>query len=97
MKRHAFTRPAAEEYAAAAIYYAKLDPELGRRFYDEIELLILSIRQHPRRYRLFDGAIRRHFSRLFPYAVLYLDQSDRILIVAVMDMRRAPGYWKSRL
>ena len=67
------------------------------RFYDEIERLILDIRQDPDRYRIFDSPVRRHFSSVFPYAVLYVDQLDRVLIIAVMHMKRRPGYWRNRL
>ena len=70
---------------------------MGCRFYDEIERLIRDIRQQPERFRLFDSPIRRHFSDVFPYAVLYVDQPDRMLIIAVMHMKRRPGYWKKRL
>jgi plasmid stabilization system protein ParE len=97
VKRHAFHRQAEAEYAEAAKYYAQLDPELGGRFYDEIERLIRDIRQTPVRFRFLDAPIRRHFSSVFPYAVLYVDQSDRVLIVAVMHMKRRPVYWKDRL
>jgi len=55
------------------------------------------VRQNPERFRLFDAPIRRHFSDVFPYAVLYVDQPDRVLIIAVMHMKRRPGYWKHRL
>ena len=97
MKRHAFHRQAEAEYVDAAEYYARLDPELGRWFYDELERLIHDIRRQPERFRLFDAPIRRHFSQVFPYAVLYVDQPDRVLIIAVMHMKRRPGYWKDRL
>ena len=97
MKRHAFHREAEEEYADAAEYYSGNEAELGGRFYDEIEGLIRDIRQLPERFRVFDFPIRRHFSDVFPYAVLYVDQPDRVLIIAVMHMKRRPGYWKKRL
>jgi hypothetical protein len=29
--------------------------------------------------------------------VLYVDQPERVLIIAVMHMKRRPGYWKERL
>jgi hypothetical protein len=34
---------------------------------------------------------------VFPYAVVYIDQPERIWIVAVMNCKRRPGYWKERL
>ena len=65
MKRHAFHREAEDEYAAAAEYYAGIEPELGRRFCDEIERLIRDVRQQPERFRSLDAPIRRHFSDVF--------------------------------
>lgn len=40
MKPHRFHPEADEEYAAAATHYANITPQLGGRFYDEIERLI---------------------------------------------------------
>jgi toxin ParE1/3/4 len=97
LKAHAFHRAAQREYGDAAKYYAKTSPELGVRFYDEIDRLIRDIRQDPECYHFFDSPIRRHFSSVFPYAVLYVDQPDRVLIIAVMHMKRQPGYWRKRL
>jgi toxin ParE1/3/4 len=70
---------------------------LGNRFYDEMERLIQDIRQQPQWYWKFDPPVRRHFSPDFPYAIIFLDQPDRIWIVAVMHMKREPGYWRRRL
>ena len=55
------------EYCEEAGYYARIDPELGRRFCDEIESLIHDIRRHPDRFPLFAPPVRRHFSNVFPY------------------------------
>jgi len=97
VKPHAFHPEAAEEYAQAAQYYANIHPELGGRFYDEIERLVREIRQQPDRFREFDPPVRRHLSLVFSYAVLYLDQPDRVWIVAVMHCKRRPGYWRHRV
>ena len=97
MKARAFHPEADEEYAQAAEYYARISPELGKRFCDQMERLILDIRRQPQRFRLFDPPIRRHFSSVFPYAVLYVDQPDRVLILTIMHMKRRPGYWRERL
>jgi toxin ParE1/3/4 len=97
VKPHAFHPQAAEEYANAAEFYARISPELATRFYDEIERLIEDVRRAGDRFRVFEGKARRHFSDVFPYAIIYLDQPDRIWIVAVMHFKRAPGYWRKRL
>lgn len=96
MKPYAFHPEANQDYVAAATYYFRIDAELGRRFYDEMERLIGEIRSQPDRFRLFEASTRRHFSDVFPYAIIYVDQNDRILIIAVMHFKRLPGYWKSR-
>jgi plasmid stabilization system protein ParE len=86
-----------QELARAVEYYAAINPELGVRFYREMERLISEIQAQPQRFRRFDPPARRHFSHWFPYAVIYVDEPDRIWILAVMHMKRLPGYWKRRL
>ena len=66
MKPHYFHPEAAEEYAAAADYYFKIQPELGGRFYDEIERLIETVCRQPDLFRVFDAPARRHFSAKLP-------------------------------
>ena len=97
MKPHVFHPAAGREYTEAAEYYARIRGELGGRFYDEVEGLILDIRRQPDRFRVFDAPARRHFSDVFTYAVIYLDEPERVWIVAVMHMKRQPGYWRNRL
>jgi hypothetical protein len=62
-----------------------------------MERLIGDIRRNPDRFRIFDPPTRRHFSDVFPYALIYLEQPDRVWIVAVMHFKRRPGYWRGRL
>jgi hypothetical protein len=33
----------------------------------------------------------------FPFSVVYLDDPDLVIIVAVAHGKRKPGYWKDRL
>ncbi len=42
MKRHLFHPEAEQEYSEAARFYARINPELGGRFYDEIERFQIS-------------------------------------------------------
>lgn len=97
MKPHVFHPEAGEEYTQAAEHYAAITPELGGRFYDEIERLIAEVRRQPERFFRFSPPARRALSRQFPYSVVYLDQPERVWIVAVMHAKRRPGSWRRRL
>jgi toxin ParE1/3/4 len=97
VKPYGFHREAAEEYARAAQDYAAVSPELGRRFHDEMERLIADVCRWPGMYRCIQKPIRRHFSTIFPYGILYEDRSDEVRILAVMPLHRDPDYWVHRV
>lgn len=97
MKPHIFHPEAGEEYAHAVECYAEILPELGSRFHDEIERLIREVCRQPERFLRFSPPAQRALARKFPYSVVYLNQPDRIWIVAVMHAKRRPGYWRERL
>ena len=84
------------EFAGAVRYYSEVSPELGVRFYREMERLFREVCADPGRFRQFDPPARRHFSRDFPYAIIFIGKPDQLWIVAVMHMKRKPGYWRER-
>lgn len=86
-----------DEFAGAVAYYSEISPELGVRFYREMERLLYEIAANPERFRKFDPPARRHFSNDFPYAIIFVDKPDYVWVVAVMHMHREPGYWHDRL
>jgi hypothetical protein len=86
-----------EEFAGAVRYYSQIAPELGARFYREMERLIHEVCADPERFCKFDPPARRHFSHDFPYAVIFLEKPGYIWIVALMHMKRRSGYWRERL
>jgi toxin ParE1/3/4 len=86
-----------EEFAGAVRYYSEISPDLGVRFYREIEQLFREICAASTRFRKFDPPARRHLSRDFPYSVIFFEKSDYLWIIAVMHMKRHPGYWRGRL
>ena len=97
MKPYRFPREADAEFTGALRYYSGLGPELGGRFYDEIEQMIAEECAHPQRFRQIDPPVRRHLVPSFPYALLYIDEPDRVWIVAVTPLKRDPDYWRHRL
>jgi hypothetical protein len=97
VKPYTFHPAAGQEYADAAGYYAAISAELGGRFYEEIERLITQACRQPDRFFKFSPPARRVLARKFPFSVVYLNEPDRIWIVAVMHAKRRPGYWRERL
>ncbi len=85
------------EFLDAVTHYAGISPSLGRRFYDEMSALLHTAGEHPLRYRMFDPPLRRVLAVGFPYAVIYAAKDDYVRVVAVMHLKRRPGYWKHRL
>ena len=94
---HLLHPEADEEFAAAVRYYSEISPELGVRFYREMERLLREACAAPERFWKFDPPARRHLSRDFPYAIIFLEKPEYIWIVAVMHLKRRPGYWRGRL
>ena len=95
--KHRILPEADAEFAEAVRYYAGIDPELAVRFYREVERLIRDACTFPDRFFMFHPPARRHLSAVFPYAVVYIQRPDCVWIVAVMHMKRRPGYWRNRL
>jgi plasmid stabilization system protein ParE len=84
------------EADAATAFYDEKQPGLAQRFIDHLEDALRRIQRHPQAYRQVEGDIRRCRVLHFPYGVIYRVRSDFIEIVAIMHIRRSPGYWKQR-
>ena len=94
---HLLHPEADEEFAAAVRYYSEISPELGVRFYREMERLLREACAYPERFWKFDPPARRNLSRDFPYAIVFLEKPEHLWVVAAMHMKRRPGYWRGRL
>lgn len=97
MKAVILHREALEEFDAAAAHYAEIDFALGQRFYATIDRLIAEACASPGTFRFIRKPARRHFTRDFPYGIIYVERPDHIWILAVMHLHRKPGYWTHRL
>ena len=97
MKPYIFHPEARVEFAEATLYHAAIYPALGDRFYDEIERLVSEACRTPSTFRFIQKPARRHFTREFPYGIIYVERPDDLWILAVMPLRRKPGYWQHRL
>jgi plasmid stabilization system protein ParE len=92
-----FLPPAQEEMTAAARYYQAQSTGLGTEFLAEVERTIAAIVSHPKAAPKVKPDIRRRLLKRFPFGILYATTIDEIVVLAVMHLRRRPGYWQDRL
>lgn len=92
----AFLPPAEEEMAAAARYYEVRSSGLGAEFLDEVQRSAKALSANPLAAPLVKEGVRRRLLKRFPFGILYAIEPDVILVLAVMHLRRKPGYWESR-
>jgi hypothetical protein len=91
-----FHSEARKEFFEAAEYYEDQVVALGDVFIDEVEKVLNVIELQPVSGAKITNSERRFLVSRFPYGVIYSVEADQMVIFAVMDLRRKPGYWKSR-
>lgn len=97
MKRAIFHPRADDEFAEAIAYYAQQSEGVGERFYAHIQQLTAEVEAAPHLHRPWHHGTRRHFSRPFPFALIYAERPTQVLIIAVAHFKRRPDYWRERL
>lgn len=95
--RAELTEAADTELAEATAWYMERSWETSRAFLLEFVRVKRLIEEAPRRWRELEDGVRRVTFRRFPYALIYIEEPDRVLVLAVMHQRRRPGYWKGRI
>ena len=91
-----FNPLAEQELNDAARYYELESQGLGAAFLREVERCCALIVEHPEAGHAIRGAVRRWLIARFPYAILYTLTPDVVRVVAVMNLKRRPGYWVGR-
>ena len=97
MKPYKFHPSAKSDMWSAAEYYERESWALAGRFAVEMDHLVQEVCRTPGAYRVFWREARRHFGPRFPYAVIYVEEADHVLILAFAHFKRQPGYWVDRL
>jgi len=89
--------PEALAEALEAKYYLREDdPRVADEFVAAVEEALAKIREHPNRYVVIDGIIRKIRVGKFRYAVVYRLHNREVQVIAIMHLHRKPGYWKHR-
>lgn len=88
---------ALSELERATAWYDRQRSGLGESFFQEITAAISRIREAPDTWPEYRRGTRRFLVHRFPFALIYSQRSTGLLVVAVMHLKRRPGYWTSRL
>ncbi len=92
-----FLHPQAQkELEQTVLFYKKQKADLEKRFIEALEDAINRVCRNPLLYRKVDNQVRKCRLLHFPYALLFRQRLDQIEIIAVMHLRKEPGYWQSR-
>lgn len=97
MKRVVYLRPAEAELVGAAQYYDSQREGLGRSFLDAVKATEIRIQRDPQLWKYRSKPVRSCMVERFPYRLHYVDEKDRIVVVAVAHASRRPDYWTKRI
>ena len=87
---------AERELNEAAQYYEAEQSGLGAAFLLDVRRCTDAVVANPHAGQIVLQAIRRRLCQRFPYGLLYTIKESEIRVLAVMNLRRRPGYWVGR-
>lgn len=97
MPRSIVLHEAADAEALEAYeWYAQRDSMAAEGFRSELRDAMDRIAEKPELAPPFEGDVRRSLLNGYPYGVLYEVGPDAVMVIAIMHLRREPGYWRSR-
>jgi len=95
MKRKLIVRRRAESQAFhARDWYESQLKGLGLRFVDELDVAIQRAQQNPQHYQAVYREIRRVLLRRFPYAVFFVAEPGRVVVLAILHQYEDPAKWQ---
>jgi hypothetical protein len=92
-----FLAEAEGELDEAVAHYNGLAPGLGTELAMEVRQGLKRIAEFPDAWHKLGPRVRRYRLKRFPYGIVYAALPSEIAVVAIMNLRRKPGYWKRRL
>ena len=92
-----FLTPAQQELDDAVAWYDQQADGLGKEFLDELDRTIRRVVTYPLSAKEIEPGIRRGLLARFPYGLLYGQDEDSIVVVAVAHLHRQPRYWAARI
>jgi plasmid stabilization system protein ParE len=95
--KYSFHPLARKELNEAIDYYNKCQDNLGFEFAIEVYTAIQLILQFPKAWSSLSKNTRRCLTNRFPYGIIYQEEKEEIIIIAIMQLNREPKYWHGRI
>lgn len=92
-----FLPEARAEFDDAADWYEAKRPGLGIDFVAKVREVLKRISINPRLHQIVYRDVRRAVVARFPYVVLYREEGNEVIVVAVFHASRNPAVWQSRV
>jgi len=81
----------------AIAWYEYRGAGLGLQFTTEIDTYLQRIADSPKQFPKTRGELRRAILQRFPYTIHFLDETTRIVVLAVFHVKRNPSVLEGRL
>jgi len=85
-------RAEAQAFLARDWYESQLEG-LGRRFIDELDQAIQKAHENPQHYQVVHRDVRRVLLRRFPYAIFFIVEPKRVVVLAILHQYEDPMKW----
>lgn len=89
-------REAQLETREAFDHYEEISEGLGFEFMRSLDAAVQSVKRNPLAYQKIYKDIRRVLLRKFPYALFYILEENRIVVIACFHQRRSEIDWLRR-
>ncbi|MFM9912845.1 MAG: type II toxin-antitoxin system RelE/ParE family toxin [Methylophilaceae bacterium] len=97
MSRVRFVAAARREFLAEVAFYNEVEVGLGQRFASAVEKTTARALIFPLSGSPSNANTRRVVVSGFPFSVFYRPEKDDIVIFAIANHARQPGYWQMRV
>jgi plasmid stabilization system protein ParE len=91
-----FLQGARVDFDESFDWYARRSARAAIGFSLAVDNAINSITADPARFPTTHAGCRYCSLKKYPFTVVFHDNSDRLVIVAVAHAKRRPGYWRKR-
>ncbi len=87
-----FRATAATQVATAQAWYEMQRKGLGAEFALNLEAATQRAARNPERFPKVHGQVRRAFLKRFPYALFFLAELDRMVVLSCLHTRQEPRF-----